>query len=73
MINCDLNLEKHKESKFCVILKFKFIENYILAGDGVLDKEEYRQFWHIVGQYPLIDDIQAEEYFRVMTEVGKLQ
>ena len=39
------------------------------AGDGVVDQEEYRDFWHYVGGYRWVTDEELDRYFDHMTEV----
>ena len=39
-------------------------------GDGKLDPEEYRDFWHHVGGYPLVDDERLNDIFQVLTQVS---
>ena len=40
-----------------------------LSGDGVIDKQEYRDFWHHVGGYRLASEEDIDRYFKHMTEV----
>ena len=43
-----------------------------VKADGVLDMYEYRNFWHLVGGYPALDNPTLEHIFHVMTEVSFL-
>jgi len=42
-------------------------------GDGVIDEEEYKNFWYHVGGYPPVTESQLKQIFEVMTEGGTKQ
>jgi hypothetical protein len=40
-------------------------------GNGKIDPDEYREFWHKVGGYAFIDDERLNHIYQVLTESGK--
>ena len=44
----------------------------INTGDGVIDKEEYKNFWFHVGGYPALEAARLDHIYNILTEVCML-